>query len=66
MSGAQVAPSSAPDTADARGHWGIVGGGMLGMTLALRLAQQGKRVTLIEAALQVGGLASAWQLGDVT
>lgn len=50
----------------APGQWGIVGGGMLGMTLALRLAQQGKRVTLIEAAPQVGGLASAWQVGDVT
>lgn len=46
-------------------HWGIVGGGMLGMTLAHRLAQQGKRVTLIEAAPQLGGLASAWQLGDL-
>jgi len=38
---------------------------MLGVTLAHRLAQQGKRVTLIEAAPQVGGLASAWRLGDV-
>ena len=46
-------------------HWGIVGGGMLGMTLAHRLRQQGKRVTLIEAAPQLGGLASAWQVGDV-
>jgi len=46
-------------------HWGIIGGGMLGMTLALRLAQQGKRVTLIEAALHLGGLASAWQVGDL-
>jgi len=45
--------------------WGIVGGGMLGMTLAHRLAQQGKRVTLLEAAPQLGGLASAWALGDV-
>jgi protoporphyrinogen oxidase len=46
-------------------HWLVVGGGMLGMTLAHRLAQQGQRVTLCEAAPQVGGLASAWQLGDV-
>jgi protoporphyrinogen oxidase len=46
-------------------HWGIIGGGVLGMTLAHRLAQQGKRVTLIEAAGQLGGLASAWQVGDV-
>ena len=35
------------------------------MTLALRLAKQGKGVTLFEAAPTLGGLASAWQLGDV-
>jgi protoporphyrinogen oxidase len=35
------------------------------MTLALRLAQQGKAVTLFEGAPSLGGLASAWQLGDV-
>jgi protoporphyrinogen oxidase len=43
----------------------IVGGGVLGMTLAHRLSQAGKNVTLFEAAKQLGGLASAWQLGDV-
>jgi protoporphyrinogen oxidase len=48
-----------------QGRWAIVGGGFLGMTLALRLAQQGKAVTLYEAAPSLGGLASAWQLGDV-
>jgi len=47
-------------------HWGIVGGGILGMTLALRLAQQGKQVTLFESSDRLGGLADAWQLGDVT
>jgi protoporphyrinogen oxidase len=46
-------------------RWGIIGGGFLGMTLAHRLAQQGKQVTLFEAASHLGGLASAWQLGDV-
>jgi protoporphyrinogen oxidase len=46
-------------------HWGIVGGGMLGMTLAHRLAQQGKRVTLFEAASHLGGLASTWSLGGI-
>jgi protoporphyrinogen oxidase len=46
-------------------HWAIIGGGMLGMTLAHRLAQRGERVTLCEAASQLGGLASAWSLGDV-
>ena len=38
---------------------------MLGMTLALRLAQAGKKVTLVEAAPSLGGLTSAWRLGDV-
>ncbi|MEW6744517.1 MAG: NAD(P)/FAD-dependent oxidoreductase [Planctomycetota bacterium] len=43
----------------------LIGGGMLGMTLALRLAQAGERVTLFEAADELGGLASSWSLGDV-
>jgi protoporphyrinogen oxidase len=43
-------------------RWGIVGGGMLGLTLALRLAQAGERVTVLEAASRLGGLASAWSL----
>jgi protoporphyrinogen oxidase len=47
-------------------RWGIVGGGILGMTLALRLAQQGKQVTLFESSDRLGGLADAWQLGDFT
>jgi protoporphyrinogen oxidase len=46
-------------------HWAVIGGGMLGMTLAHRLAQRGQRVTLLEAAPQLGGLASAWTLGEV-
>ncbi len=46
-------------------RWAIVGGGILGMTLALRLAQQGKQVTLFESGNQLGGLADDWQLGDV-
>lgn len=50
-------------TAEAeRLHYGIVGGGMLGLTIALRLAQQGHAVTVIEGAPSLGGLASAWQL----
>jgi protoporphyrinogen oxidase len=44
----------------------VVGGGILGMTLALRLAQQGRDVTLFEGADHLGGLADAWQLEDVT
>jgi protoporphyrinogen oxidase len=44
---------------------GIVGGGMLGLTLAHRFAQAGHEVTLFEGAPELGGLASPWSLGDV-
>src|SRR5258706_10735797 len=46
-------------------RWAIVGGGILGMTMALRRAQRGQSVTLFEGASQLGGLASEWQLGDI-
>lgn len=46
-------------------RWAIVGGGILGMVLAHRLAQQGQQVTLLEAAPELGGLASAWTLDDL-
>ena len=42
--------------------WGIIGGGIMGMTLAHRLAQQGHKVTIFEAAPDLGGLASAWKV----
>lgn len=45
--------------------FGIVGGGMLGMTLALRLTNAGHQVTIFESASHCGGLAAPWQLGDV-
>jgi protoporphyrinogen oxidase len=47
-------------------RWAVVGGGMLGLTLAHRLQQAGQQVTLLEAAPEVGGLAGAWQIGGVT
>jgi protoporphyrinogen oxidase len=47
-------------------RYAIVGGGILGMTLALRLMQQGKQVSLFEAAPNLGGLADAWELGNLT
>ena len=43
---------------------GIVGGGLLGMRLSEKLAAAGDEVALFEAASSLGGLASAWQLGD--
>lgn len=45
---------------------GIVGGGMLGMTLAWRLAHNGHEAAIFESAERCGGLAAPWQLGDVT
>lgn len=45
--------------------WAIIGGGMLGMTLALRLTQQGHQVTIYESAEKAGGLTSAWRMDDV-
>jgi protoporphyrinogen oxidase len=59
------ADSSMTDSSTPK-RWAIVGGGMLGMTLAYRLAQQGQQVTLIESAEELGGLASTWKLGALT
>ncbi|MGQ0538131.1 MAG: NAD(P)/FAD-dependent oxidoreductase [Gemmatimonadaceae bacterium] len=44
---------------------GIVGGGMLGLTIGLRLAQRGHRVTVFEAEPAVGGLAAAGDIGSL-
>lgn len=45
--------------------WAVVGGGMLGLSLAERLAASGHQVTVFEANEQLGGLAAPWQLDDV-
>lgn len=42
----------------------VVGGGLLGATVALRLAERGEQVTLLEGAPALGGLAAAWTLGN--
>lgn len=39
---------------------GVVGGGVLGVSLALRLAQQGARVTVVERGPSLGGLAGTF------
>lgn len=46
--------------------WGIIGAGMLGMTLALRLSQKGYKVTVFESEDKAGGLTSSWQMNEVT
>ena len=50
--------SSAPKVA-------VVGGGMLGLTLAWRLTQMGWKVTVFESGGELGGLASVWRLGAI-
>lgn len=42
---------------------GIVGGGVLGVSLALRLAQAGAKVTVIERGASLGGLAGTIDFG---
>jgi protoporphyrinogen oxidase len=42
---------------------GVVGGGVLGVTLALRLAQAGARVTVLERGPSLGGLAGTMDFG---
>lgn len=42
---------------------GIIGGGILGMTLALRLRQRGFQVTIFESSKHPGGLAGSMEIG---
>jgi protoporphyrinogen oxidase len=49
-----------------REHWCVAGAGMLGLALALRLADEGRRVTVIEAAPDTGGLAAADRIDGIT
>lgn len=57
----------ADNTADSGGdRVAVVGGGIVGCVVALRLAAAGRRVTLFEAAPALGGLAAPWELGPLT
>src|ERR1051325_4599560 len=42
---------------------GVLGGGALGLAAALRLAQAGQQVTLIEREPRLGGLAAGFRVG---
>ncbi|MFE6055452.1 hydroxysqualene dehydroxylase HpnE [Kitasatospora sp. NPDC056446] len=44
----------------------VVGGGLAGITAALRLAEAGHRVTLAEGRPRLGGLAFSFKRGDLT
>ena len=45
-------------------NYGIAGGGVLGLTLALRLAQRGHQVTVYERDATMGGLAGSFEVDD--
>ena len=47
-------------------HIAVVGGGLLGMFLAIRLRRTGAEVTLLEGAPRTGGLAVADRIGRYT
>jgi protoporphyrinogen oxidase len=53
-----------PAVTESAPHVGVIGGGMLGMALALRLRQAGASVMLLEAAGQGGGLAGSAPIGS--
>ncbi|MFG2822992.1 hydroxysqualene dehydroxylase HpnE [Kitasatospora sp. NPDC048365] len=44
----------------------VVGGGLAGITAALRLAEAGQRVTLVEGRPRLGGLAFSFRRGELT
>ncbi|HEY9369807.1 hydroxysqualene dehydroxylase HpnE [Streptomyces sp.] len=54
-----AAPAGAP-------HAVVVGGGIAGVTAALRLADSGVRVTLLEGRPRLGGLAFSFQRGELS
>lgn len=53
-------------TGGAASRVAIIGGGMMGMTLALRLREAGCDTTLIEAAATPGGLVQSQSIGGYT
>ncbi|MER5641927.1 hydroxysqualene dehydroxylase HpnE [Kitasatospora sp. NPDC002227] len=44
----------------------VIGGGLAGITTALRLAEAGQRVTLVETRPRLGGLAFSFKRGELT
>ncbi|MEM8910574.1 MAG: NAD(P)/FAD-dependent oxidoreductase [Planctomycetota bacterium] len=50
--------------ADDRSRWLVVGGGVMGLQVARELINRGQDVTIAESAPSLGGLTSAWKLGD--
>jgi protoporphyrinogen oxidase len=47
-------------------RWCVIGGGMLGLSMARSLAIAGQSVEVWEASGELGGLATPWKIGGVT
>mgnify|MGYP001796209007 CR=1 FL=1 len=48
-----------------KSNWGVIGGGLCGQFIALRLAEQGHRVTLVEASDKASWVSARLALGDM-
>jgi protoporphyrinogen oxidase len=46
--------------------WGIIGGGIMGLSLAKQLSRAGRQAVVIESAPEIGGLTASWQLNGHT
>lgn len=58
--------TTAEATPSGSGHAVVIGGGLAGITAALRLADAGVRVTLVEGRPRLGGLAFSFRRGELT
>lgn len=47
-------------------RWLVVGGGVMGLQIATDLCDRQQQVTIADAAPSMGGLTSAWSLGEIT
>ena len=56
--------ASAETATEPQKSWLVVGGGVMGLKIASDLQKRGQKVTVAEAAPTLGGLTSAWKLGD--
>jgi protoporphyrinogen oxidase len=59
-------PSLQPPASNLQPRIGIVGSGILGLTLALRLSEAGFRVTVLEKDSKIGGLLTPARIGNYT
>ena len=59
-------PDGAPPDGAPRTHVLVIGAGLAGIAAAVRLAQAGRRVTLVEATTRLGGRATTYERSGTT